>query len=450
MEAQEFNKTIKSISNSSIKELYLLMDKNKLTSDKKIYDYFVNTSFEKVLEITTEAYIITTTTNNYINPSLFNFSASISLSGGDKSCGAWECRINKVQEIAAFSSLYADTLTLHNPFDFVYFYINPVNNFRIAERKFRNESIVAFSIALNFKYLIERKLMLFSKTTNLMCSECVTKKDQYLLSIENKLKDIAKNKLYPIINNFDIKYGDNFYNLEGIKDILGEEIFNHFEVFPKYLIKDGIKVNNTRQLKYDNYLIQNLIGNAINSLLFQKFGNINAVSQTYLTTNLFESRLLENLGSTSENNTLNLLAHGLPVLQSKSLEDIIKIREKHKDEFISFREHLYDILEKASFFKTQVEYNAFVNNKLYSELKDLIQIQNEAKKKFIRKGFITGVFLSAIAIPTAIDPSTKDIISTLLTIYNCKEFYNSVTEKEKQITELPIYFYFRLTESLSE
>lgn len=52
-----------------------------------------------------------------LDHSLFNFSVNRSLAGFPTPCSDFDCRINNIDNLARFASLYADTIFIPSPFD---------------------------------------------------------------------------------------------------------------------------------------------------------------------------------------------------------------------------------------------------------------------------------------------------------------------------------------------
>ena len=203
-------------------ELYDLIGKRKLNSSEDVLNFCLKGEFEDVLDVSTNALAITQKVeDDEISPSLFNFSASLTLSGAGYPCDILSCRMSKMTELAKFSCLYSDRTTIYNPFDFVYFYLNPQGKQEMSGERFRMEATNAFMIVLEFRPLIERALIVFSKTISLDCSECKKKKDKMIKSIVKELENISRKTLFPLIKEkIGIEYGKGFLHLTGIESLV--------------------------------------------------------------------------------------------------------------------------------------------------------------------------------------------------------------------------------------
>jgi len=432
---------------SHMKELYALMKKKKLSTPEEIFEFCGNRKFEEVVETSVEAFAFTSKPLSKTAPSLFNFSASVTLSGGDYPCESLSCRMKKVTDLAKFSSVYADCTTIYNPFDFVYFFLNPHNGQEISPEKFRFETMNAFTLALGLRPLIERELIVFSRTLYLMCANCKKKRDKIRDSVEIELDNIAEKALFPLIKReAEIKYEEKSFHLTGTEPLIGEDLYFHYEKLPSFLIKNGKRMNSIDDIEYSNPLIQKIIGEAIGSLMFQKICTIENLTQTYLTTNTLEKILLEEMGKQAESRALKFFVKGLPVIQGMPYEDVIEIRDSYPDEFKSFQVRASELIGEAKKFETQIEFDMYVSSELEGELKNLKKIQEEGTKKLIRKGFVHGVFLGAsITVSTITNYDVPYLLEIAQACYGCKNVLSDSKELEERVRKSPMYFYYKLS-----
>ena len=209
--------------------------------------------------------------------------------------------------------------------------------------------------------------------------------------------------------------------------------------------RNGKRIKSVKDLQYDNQLVQKIIGEAVDSLVFQKIDNLESLSQTYLTSNVLERMMLEKLQSQKASRVLNLFSEGLPVVQDLSYEEIIKTRDDYPDEFGSFQENVSDLVIKADTFETQREYNSYVSNKLKGDLKDLEKVQNEARKRLRSGGFVEGAFLGATIMISALSNSQiPGILSVVKAAYDCNKLVSEASEIQRKVEKSPLFFYYKL------
>lgn len=438
-----------------MKELYDLLNKKKLISFEKIFQFCFESPIEDVIETTTEALVSTHEHNqNKLLASPFNFSASISLSGGSYPCASPTCRIKNVSDLTQFATIYSTSITIYNPFDFVYFLISPeVKRFNFDEMAVRNDAFVGFMIAYEYRPLIEAGIIRFSKTINVVCDNCKKERDKQLKLMENKLYTLAKEQLFPLFKDtvrLEINKKNKFFHLAGMDALVGEDAFFHYKTFPKYLIDSkGKTITDIKKLRVNNPLVSRFFNDAINSLMFQKVGDIEQITKTYLTNSLFEEKLLENVGNVADKKVLSFFLDEVPVVQKLPYNRILEMRTKYFDEFESFQNAVSEIMKKAKNFSTQDEFNEFSKRQLGKNLKDLKKIQDEQRKKSLLTSFIHGSFLGAsLVISLATNSQVSSILSVAQAVMACKETIANTEETQKALEKSPLYFYFRLSKYL--
>ncbi len=221
-------------SHFNMKELYNLLEKKKLNSPKRIIKFCEENKFDEVIETCVEAFTISLKANKQVPfSSLFNFSASVTLSGGSYPCSSEFCRLKQLSYLAKFSSFYSDCTTIYNPFDFVYNLLDPKQEHEISPEKFINEAINAFLITLEFKPLIMSGLIRFSNTVNTICMACKKKLDRKRKLSYKELDNTALKKLFPLLKNeIEIEYEKDSFHLAGTEPLVNEDMYIHYKKTP--------------------------------------------------------------------------------------------------------------------------------------------------------------------------------------------------------------------------
>ena len=438
-----------------MKELYRLIDKKKLTSPQNIISFCEKCSIEEIIETVSEAFAYSNSPKDKLmQASPFNFSSSITLSGGEYPCASPSCRIERVNDLAKFSAIYSSSTTIHNPFDFIYYVISPEQHpINVSDEEIRRETFIAFMIAQEFKPLIEARVLNFSRTLYLICKECKIKRDNETKSIKKKLDQIAKKNLFPLLKDrvaLELKQKDKYFHLSGIDELIGEDLYFHYLKFPEFLIgTNGKKITDIHQLKNSNPLVKQLFDNAIESLMVQKISDLEKITKTYLTNSLFEKILLEEMGKKSEDKVLNFFLEDVPVIQTIPYERVLEMRQKHSDEFSSFQDEVSIVMDKAKSFETQTEFNEYVKDKLQSQLNDIKKIQEKQRKKNLLKGVLQGAFLGAsIAISLKTNGQVPALLGVAQASYGCSNLLSQVGDFENRLRKSPMYFYYRLFKKL--
>jgi len=429
--------------------IYDLMQKEGLLNNDKIFDFCYKNKIEKVMEVCLEAFG-RTIKKDQVTPSLFNFSASFTLSGGGYPCQTPTCRVQHVERLVKFSSLYSDSTTIHNPFDFAYSFMESKIKDEPSPERLREEALTAFLITFEFRPLIERGFINFSRTVYGICSRCKKRVDNVADLLYEDMDRLSKEEIFPLLaREVDVKYERNSIGFPGIEKFIGEEIFFHFIKTPKFLYKNGKKLSSIQELGYENPIIAGIIGEAIDSLYLQKLGCLENVTRTYLTTNGLEKLLLDKMRKPSENKVVDFFANNLPVGRNITYQDIIKMRDSYSDNFKYFQENVSNLIKKANEFETQEEFNIYVSSTLESQLKDLKKIQSEGNRKITGKSIIEGSFFGAsIAISLITNSGLPLIFSFAKALYDCSKLTAESLEIEEKVERSPVYFYYKL-QSLS-
>lgn len=428
-------------------ELYKLIRKKKLTSEGKIFEFCEGNKIADVMETAMEAFAITNTKKESpLLGSLFNFSASVALSGGNYPCQSIDCRIKQIKNLARFASIYANCTTIYNPFDFVYYQLNSTGHQELSPEKFRQETLNAFLIVLEFQPLIERDLINFSKTMYVACVNCKKKIENAENVAYANLKNITKDSLFPLMKNeIQIEYEKGSFHLAGIEALIGEDMYMHYKKFPNFLIKNGKRITSMKEMGFNNPLMQKIAGEAINSVMLQKISDPRNLSWTYLTNNMLEKTLLEKMNRHSEGKAVNFFANGLPLIQNRSYESLLKTRESFPDEFNAFQNRVSELIAKANTFETQEEFNLYVENQLKKELDDLKKVQKEDNKKILSGSFAGGAFLGvSILVSLANNSNILPFVAVAKAFYDCLNQTSEAIKMAKKMQESPIYFYYQI------
>jgi len=431
-------------------EFYNLLVRKKLSNIRNIVNFFFDSDFEEVYETIIEAYVYSNTSELYDSrTSLFNFSASFTLSGGDYPCENLECRLKRVDELATFTSLYANTVILFNPLDFIYYHMQGDDDISEAEENhIRQEGSFAFAVLLKLRPLIVNKYIVISRTIVTLCKSCKTNRDKHMGTLAKSLYKIAESTIVPEIKEkttleYDTQHS---FHLNGIDKFLGEDIFFNYKKFPKYLLSENNKrLNNIKDIPNGSPLFKSIIGESIDSLMAQKFGLYENYTTTFLTTNYIEKKILETFDENYSSKPYEFLTKDIPIILDTPYEYIIETREKYKDEFNNFQETISTIFEKGKTFKNQQDFNSYAEGEIHDQVEDIKKIQKERSKELVRKG-ITEALIASASIFVSIQtnsalPITLEIAKTFHEAHKMKVEDKKI---EQEIRSKPLYFYYNL------
>lgn len=432
------------------KDLYSLLETKKLTSSRQIIEFCNKSSFDEVAELIAECFGITNAPKEKLIPSLFNFSASLTLSGGEFPCSFPAHRLERIAEIAQFSALFADSVRIHNPFDFIYIFTHSdKDDFSdFEEQKFRTDSLVALETVRVLKPLIESGIAYFSRTIYFACKSCLKAKERAAKQLGDQMYADAKKKVDKFIKekiSIEIP-NENEIHLIGTKEIIGEDLVYSSEKSLKILKnKHGeiIKKPNTKLWKC---ITSQFINEAIDSVMYQKIETLENFSETYLTSNAIEKLLLTQIGKKS-NNISDLVVNNVPIASGIGLNRVLEIRNTYQDSFNKFRSFLEELSSKSGNFENQSEFNTWVSGKIKNELEELRHVQNEGRRKLFGKGLVAGGFLGAtLAISKVNNFDIQSVLGVMQSMMGCSDVFRESSEFESKLGNNPSYFYFKLTE----
>lgn len=432
-------------------ELLELTNKRKLNNKKAIIEHCERGDIQEIIEFAMEAFILSTPKKIYKpKVSLFNFSASLTLSGGSYPCISPSCRMQRANDLALFSATYANSVTIHNPFDFIY---------EIAEHSpkitsdiedyVRREALIALLILYELRALIERNIVHFSKTLYLICEGCKEQMKVEEDKIEQDLLKAAEYEVLPLIRSkVRISRKGNSIFLKGTEELIGEETHLMYKKLPNELFDSRGELIKIQNQNFSSPIVQKIVNEAVSSLFYQRFHPQKVATNTYLTNNFIEKTLLDSFDKKSDSRLVNFFAEGLPLLNKMSLEQILEVRDKHVDEFTMFQEEVLEVTTKANMFDSQEEYNEYVNRKIDTSVKNIIKIQREQRKNPIRGG-VDGFIAGASATHLCMNLNSPwDILMPLIGIVSsCKDIGETLieaSEAERQLKKQPMYFYYEL------
>lgn len=436
-------------------EIYNQLKKNNLLNISDIIIYCQETDFEKLLNLILKLFLETNSVNTkIIKPSLYNFSSSINLSGGDFPCELPLHRLDRVNNLGRFSSFFADSITIHNPLDFIYAFIDPNNNndylTELEEFKFRNNAIVGLGTLIVLEPLIHANIVNISKTIYSICKDCDLLKEK----ATNELMDIFTEDdefIFKLFTEKNIKIKvlkNDTIQLLNSESIIGEELTISFNNPKSYFKNEKGTIINKPTKKLINNISNMILSNSIDSIMFQKIESLTEISETYLTNSYVERQLLKKLGEKSKKQNFEIVNDNIPLLSNISFENILKLRKKYNDSFEEFRVEIENFMSNSNRFETQEEFSEWINSKLNNKINEFKKVQVDAKKNLIKDGVKSGFFLGAsIAISTQYNYDIPSIFSLIQSMSSCGSTIAKTSDVQKKLEKNPSFFYFKLNEA---
>lgn len=422
-------------------ELIKLIKNKKLDNQAKILDYCNNSKFDEIANFAADCYdCCFQGSDTTLEPSPFNFIASTSYSGSDYPCNSPFHRLNQVQEMTQFAALYATTVTIYNPFDFAYFALYNKNIKDFSEYgifRLRADLASALLITNYCEPLIKARLLRYSNTINYLTNEQRRKEHKIYDDLRSNLFKTNIKYVRSIINSEPILISEKHTDIyvENSLDIVGEDLVLEFNHIP-----DFVYANNGRKTVSKNNINQEiasrLLKPAINSIITQAIQNRNTYSK-YLTGNKIERRILTTLDAGKILYPKELVAQGVPIIGSKSINKVLEIRNKNENQFKSFQKHIDNLMGYYKNFDDDDKFSKWVNSELIDDLTEIKIKQQELIKKSINDAImITANF----AISTQFDEK----ISLPISIYQAINELKSIYKEVENIEKIPAYFYYKI------
>lgn len=334
----------------------------RLGIDGHIEDTLLNADNDYVFEFAETLYLIT---RYYFGlpekpNENFSFVANSSLSGGRHPCAAPECRIEKLKQLASFSSLYTDEVYIQNPFERIFIAGPEKLNLML-----RQDLISAIYSYLYLKPLIKRGIIKYAQNRISLCHD-------HHISLAKPLSEkITKkeNKLYDLLHEFMLETCEISLGMEEerkpffeIKSPTGfiEHGVMYFHIMEP--IGDYIENLCTKEMPYlfskkeiiDEGILSLVISPIINDLSNQEWHSF-FYGTSYLCDNQIQmdiaSRLNNSVYKANSTSFGSTIKHYLPTVQSRSLDDILTLRDREAEAFYVYRDKINTMIKKTGDWK---------------------------------------------------------------------------------------------------
>lgn len=435
-------------------KLYKLIDDNKLTSPERILDFFTRDDLNYICEFIMEAYVISNSPDDIdVKPSIFNFSASLSLSGGRYPCPNLRCRLKRIQELIYFASFYSDSVVIFNPFEIFYAFFNEEIKTEYQEKEIREEAIFVFSALLILRPLIESHLVIISHSVFFMCSYHMKEWKKSENELYDTLYRKLKETIYPKIRK-DVKIvtqSPNVIVYYGLEKYIGEDMTLTFtKYYPKKKIPVGTNLpENYSKFESSHMPIAASLFDSIDSVIMQKLKVLNKHSTTYLSNNYLDKMLLESLQKNyMDSKPFELVTKHLPTVVNVDPYTLIDLRHSNQQVFANFRNYLSELFSQSSKFDTQQEYNSFINNALQDGVDEIKSLYKSKKSQYIKTSSQDAMLSVASIILSLETNSTLPLILDSLKIFHdCRKMHSEYKNMLSEIQNRPMYFYYKLKDT---
>lgn len=425
-------------------EFYEYLGKVGIFNPPDVFEVVNKLSIKKIIELSVQCYKLTEISSEKdINNSIFNFSASSTMSGGVSPCAEVNCRVNNVYELAAFSALYADKVVIPSPFEHIYH--NLSSDFKFANEEqlyfFINRLIGDIVIMLNLKPLFKNKLLTINPRIKRYCSECYKRQLSEEKKVQNAFKKIEKEVINDLNRNIKFTLDTKKSIItKGTKNYIGKEVLQ-FSLLPKKLkpyTKFVPYTFNSEEIKKIG-LWRPVVIPIFEDLILQKY-----LMQNYNTTYLTNRRLEADIISRLENNSseqsktkaiIDGLVHRLPFLENASLNTLVKLRNNEQEAFAVYRNAVTETIKGVKGETNSKNIKEMVEEKIQPELKKLDQIFRNHRDNFRARGtekiILSSLLLSAGFFVNKISGISIGSILEAGGAYKMTEIYSDLSQANK-------------------
>ncbi len=332
-----------------------------IRGNEVVFDVVKKLSANRIFELAEEASELTAVNQVPHATSLFEHSATISLSGGRHPCEGLSCRLQRVSELARFAALYSDHVYIRNPLMHYNIHVEKRKNVNISI--LRKELFEDLLVMNELRPLVEAGRIVPITPPGTRCPHCLW--DQNENSDEcTKLRPEFERLQKEFFNGVSVKLGrdgNGYYaELEGDEILLEHDTIVTMDSLPQELILNkGIRTklrSGNKILLGDNW--KNLLG-FHKTLATETFENIifelvlsNVLKTSFLTERRLHLRIFDSLSS---NDGLNLRNHTIeryltalvPFAQDVAISDLLKLREREGNSFQVFRQYLTKVIDEV-------------------------------------------------------------------------------------------------------
>jgi len=433
-----------------------LIEEQGFNSPDAVYRY-INTNMQSnedlLVDLIIKTYQLTKLSNLVKKDSIFNFQASSSMAGGEFPCSAVECRMNSLEMLLRFASLYADQIIMQNPLD---------KHIENIEKGYINshELYVDVCRLLEMRELVEDEIVTFESAYICLCGECRNQLEIKENRLINKMDEI-----YGLISNdFETSILCEAISFNGKPELLISKA-EKFDLHETYIIPYD------KQFEYINAILEKTGGHGrplskeeIHALgvtdkflspvyddIFQNMINVFGSENSYLTNRSIDYTFLNELNQQNSKN-FSLLNHSLSIVPEIKISNILELRRKDGSSFDNYRTIINKEL-RGRILNTKQECMDFNQDVIYPEIVKMNR-SLEINKKHLIKGihkdiiFYSGV-LAVGTFSGEIATNVSQIMSAIGGIGTIKKIFDSSLDGNSKngIQTNPYYFLWKLTNS---
>ncbi|WHX29180.1 hypothetical protein QNK09_19005 [Brevibacillus agri] len=436
-------------------EIYEYLDSVNIKSYKDVFNKFKKELTKKDKERLINFLFTLIKIEKPEKNSLFNFTTNSTLAGFPNPCSEISCRIDNLEKLARFASLYADSVFIPSPFD-KYLIGNSIDS---------DELIFDICTLIRLRPLVENGIIKFTSEFLCVCEDCLRKNSDEKNKFNEKM-DLINDILEHDYLNL-VTYKLNYEDKRPFVEITGpEKYISHGNIvinFKKYIpqpIKDIMKKGQTIELPHDIVKEIGVIDSLISPItkdIYQQNTYVNLHNLTYLTNREVDVEILNALHTKSDFEKSNILVDGLthllPILQEVEINKIVELRLKDGESFAVYRDTLTSIINDRTDY-TLKELKEIYKEKIYPEL-NKINLTIKRNKKNLTGSIVKDVLFASSIISIGLysgilPPDIGKIVAAIGGTRFLYELYNKIgkaIETDEEIKKSNYYFLWKLQNS---
>jgi hypothetical protein len=385
----------------------------------------------------------------------FSFTANSSLSGGKHPCSVAECRVEKLNQLITFSSLYADQVYIQNPFE----RLALQDKEKVSEYE-RMELLHGIASYNQLKPLIKKGIIKYANNLVPLClhhNEIIAK--PLAESIEKK-----EGELYELLHeylidkcsiNFDyMKNGLAFLEISGPEELIehGVIYFHYFDTLPEYLnflLKKTTPYSLTKKEIIDNELLSLVINPILKDLSNQEWHSafhgtsylFDKAVQAKIATKMNKSKYAANSSAFESG-----MQHYLPTVHSQDMKIVLNLRETEAEAFAVYRDRLNKFMRDSKSLSEQ-EISYIFRDQILPEINLIdkkIKDWKSKSRESLKEKVIFGSGAVAIGLYSGILPANiGEIIATIgggTALATALMDYNKTFKEKEEARSSDFYF----------
>lgn len=338
--------------------LFELLENVGWISGNTVTDRLDRASVDDILQVVKDSAQVTAASDLVPVDSVFEHSATLSLSGGRHPCASIECRRSRIDELARFAAFYSDRVYIRNILSD--HSVHPDKHIPVEE--LRDDIRDDLTLLIELRPLVEAGRIVPLTPPGNRCPRCLWERDAH--SEERlKLAPVRQSLSLEFLARMKVslrKVGHGYQVIvQAPDDLLEHAVYLRQEKIPSSVrampairsaLAQGRTVLMTGELKSLLKLHERFAGQVFTDIIFEMVV-AQALHTSFLTERPVHLRVLANVTHTAEIDRRNLIAEKylttlVPFAGDVPTSDLLKLRTREEEAFIMFRSRLNTAIDE--------------------------------------------------------------------------------------------------------